>query len=345
MSSAASTRFLICRLNSVAEVVLTLPVACALRDHFPDAWIGWVVESPSHSIVRGHRAINETIELPVGWSKSMSGLREAKSYLESHEVDVVIDCQGCTSSALAAMLSGAKRRLGYTGSKFNPLSRLICNERVTPVFSHLTDRSLELLTPLGIHTPRVRWDFPLTAIAKVWAKRWRQTIPAAKLAIMTPSGAWNSKRWEVDRFAMTARYLHDQYGYQTVVIWNSYDDRLMAEDIVTRSASTAVLAPDTDLVHLAAMIRTADLFVGGDCEALHLAVAVGTQAIGLYGATRPCESGPYGQIALQHAYEHGSVRRRKRSSNTAMKTILVEDVCKVIDEVEAGQAHCIRIAA
>ncbi len=345
MSSAASYRFLICRLNSVAEVVLTLPVACALRDHFPECWIGWVVETPSRSVVHGHRAIDETIELPVGWSKSLSGLRETKSQLESHDVDVVIDCQGCTSSALAAMLSGAKRRLGYTGAKCNPISRLVCNERVTPVFSHLTDRSLELLTPLGIHTPQVRWDFPLTPFGKAWAKRWRQSIPAAKLAIMTPSGTWNSKRWEVDRFAMTARYLHDQYGYQTVVIWNSYDDRLMAEDIVTRSASTAVLAPDTDLVHLAAMIRTADLFVGGDCEALHLAVAVGTQAIGLYGATRPCDSGPYGQIALQHAYQHGSVRRKQRSNNTAMKTICVEHVCNVIDEFEAGEANRVRIAA
>lgn len=345
MSPVASSRFLICRLRSVADVLLTLPVACALKDNFPDSWIGWAVEEPARCVVQGHRAVDETIVLPVGWSNSIAGMRYAKACLRIHDIEVAIDCQGSPTSALACKLSGAVRRVGYTGPGVSKLSRLLCNEHVTPVFSHLTDRSLELLTPLGIHTPHVCWDVPITPLAKAWAKRWRQTIPSCKLAIMAANGDWESKRWEVDRFASTSRYIHDRYGYQTVVTWNSYDDRLLAEEIVAKSASTATLAPDTDFAHLAAMIRTADLFVGGDCEALHLAVAVGTQTIGLYGVTRPCDSGPYGHIALQRAYEYGSIKRKQRTDNTAMKTIGVEHVCQVIDEYEAGQEDHSRIAA
>jgi ADP-heptose:LPS heptosyltransferase len=345
MLPAASNRFLICRLNSVSEVILTLPVACALKDSFPECWVGWVVEEPARSVVHGHRAVDETITLPAGWSTSLTAIRSAKAHLRLHNVDIAIDCQGSVSSALAGKLSGARRLIGYAGMGASKLARLLSNERVTPVFSHLTDRSLELLTPLGINTPQVRWDIPITPLAKAWAKRWRQSVASRGLAIMTPNATWKSKRWEVDRFASTANYIHDRYGYQTVVVWNSYDDRLMAEEIVAESSSTATLAPHTDLTHLAAMIRTADLFIGGDCEALHLAVAVGTQSIGLYGTTRPCDSGPYGHISLQRAYEHGSLKRLQRSDNTAMKTIGVEHVCQVIDQIESGYNRNDRSAA
>lgn len=328
-------RILISRMSAIGDSILTLPVACAVRNHYPDAYLGWVVEKKAAPMVRGHQALDAVIELERGWFTSLRGIQEARDLLRQHHFETSIDCQGLTKSAMAGWLAGAKQRIGYSGRHGGELSRLLNNTFVKPVFTHLTDRSLELLIPLGVHSPRVRWKLPLTQTARTWARRWRQTIPTAKIAVLNPGATWASKSWETDRFAATAQYIRDRYQYRSVVVWGTFDERLMAEKIVELAAGSAVLAPDTDLNQLGALIETADLFVSGDTGPLHMAVAVGTATIGLYGATRPGDSGPYGQVAIQRAYERGTRRHRRRTDNQAMRAIGVEHVCEAIDEIEA----------
>ena len=328
-----SPRVLISRMSAIGDAILTLPVACALRDAFPQAYLGWVVEKKAAPMVRSHRAVDAVIELERGWFTSIKGIRHAKSVLRDHQFEISIDCQGNTKSSLAGLLAGAKHRIGYAKRHGGELSRLFNNHRVATVFNHLTDRSLELLSPLGIHSPQVRWDLPLPESARGWADRWRRGISQRRVAILNPGGTWASKLWEPERFAIVAKYLSVRHQFQNAVVWGSPSERRMAEEIVERSSGAAVLAPDTDLHHLAAMIETSDLFISGDTGPLHMSVAVGTPTIGLYGATRPGDSGPYGQIALQKEYEAGSRRHRRSADNRAMRAIRVEHVCEAIEEL------------
>lgn len=333
LSDLVAPRILISRMSAIGDAILTLPVACCLRDFFPDAYIAWVVESKAAPMVRGHSALDAVIELQRGWFTSPRGLSETRAKLRDHRFEITIDCQGNTKSALAGKLSGADRRIGYSGKHAGELSRFLNNEKIAPVFHHITDRSLELLTSLGIHHPQVRWDLPLDHGDRKWAQGFRNTICTPRVAILNPGGTWPSKLWEADRFASTARYLADRYGYHSLVAWGSFDERLMAEDIVSLSEGTATLAPNTTLKTLAALIQTADLFISGDTGPLHMSVAVGTPTIGLYGATRPGDSGPYHQAALQLQYEEGSRRHRRQASNQAMRAIGVEHVCAIIDDM------------
>ena len=112
----------------------------------------------------------------------------------------------------------------------------------------------------------------------------------------------------------------------------------MAEWIVRHSNGAAVLAPDTSLHQLAALISTSELFISGDTGPLHMAVALGVPTIGLYGSTKPGDSGPYQQIALQNAYESGSRRHRRKADNTAMRQIHVSDVCSAIDRLHQSMS-------
>lgn len=345
MTDLVAPRILISRMSAIGEAILTLPVACCLRDQFPDAYIGWVVDSQTAPMVRGHRALDAVIELQQGWCTSLGRLRQTHATLHEHRFDISIDCQGNTKSALAGKLSGAVRRIGFSGKHAGELSGFLNNERVAPVFHHITDRSLELLTPLGIHHPQVRWDLPLEAADRAWAEGFRKTIRTPRVAILNPGGTWRSKLWEPDRFASTARYLADRYGYHSLVAWGTFDERLMAEEIVELSKSTATLAPNTTLQTLAALVETADIFISGDTAPLHVAVAVGTPTIGLYGATRPGDSGPYEQAALQLQYEAGSRRHRRNASNRAMRAIGVEHVCAVIDDMHHRQSSMLLRAA
>lgn len=321
-------------MSAIGDCILTLPVACAIRRHLPHAYIGWVVEKKSAPMVRGHRDVDAVIELERGWFTSIAGIREAKSILREHQFDTSIDCQGLTKSAMAGYLAGAKRRIGFAGRHGGEISRLLNNVRVAPVFSHVTDRSLELLIPLEIHSPKVQWKLPLSTSARTWANRWRRTIPATRLAVLNPGATWASKAWEAQRFGAVAHYAADRYGYRSVVVWGTFEERLTAEAIVASSGGTATLAPDTDLHHLGALIETADLFISGDTGPLHMAVAVGTETIGLYGATKPGDSGPYGHTAIQKSYHEGTRTQRRRADNSAMRAITVDDVCEVIDHIE-----------
>lgn len=329
-----SPHFLISRMSAIGDTILTLPVACALRDKYPNSKISWIVEEKSAPVVRRHPDIDELIVLPRGWFTSPSRIRQAKRELRKLCCDVSIDCQGMTKSSLACYLSGAAHRIGYAGKHAREISSWFSNVKVKPVFHHLTDRSLELLIPLGIHSPAVRWELPIADPARAWARRYRNTIESERIAILNPGATWHSKRWLPERFGATASYLFDRYGYRSIAVWGNELDRAMASDIVSTSNGAAILAPETDLQHLAAMIETADLFISNDTGPLHMAVAVGTKTIGLYGATKPGDSGPYGQTAIQVAYEAGSARQRRAASNRAICAIGVEHVCQAVDEIE-----------
>ncbi len=338
MNTTGSPRILISRMSAIGDSILTLPVACAVREHFPDAYIGWVIEKKAAPMVRGHQTLDAVIELERGWFTSPKRVRETRSLLKPHQFEIAIDCQGLTKSALAGYLSGAKTRIGFAGKHGGEFSRLLNNIKVPPVFTHIVDRSLELLIPLDIHSPKIHFKLPLSVSARSWASRWRRTIAASRLAVMNPGATWASKMWEADRFGQTAKYAQNKYGYRSVIVWGNFEERLMAEDIVRHSDGAATLAPDTDLHHLAALIEQSDLFVSGDTGPLHIAVAVGTDTIGLYGATRPGDSGPYGQFSIQKAFESGSRTHRRSADNSAMRAISAADVCEAIDQIEAKRA-------
>ncbi|SRR6056297_125688 len=329
-----SPRVLISRMSAIGDTILTLPVAGALRDAYPDAFIAWVVEKKSAAMVRNQSFLDAVVELDRGWFTSPRGIASARRRLRKLDVDTAIDCQGNTKSALACWLSGAKRRIGHAGYHGGELSRFLNNVLLPTSKPHLTDRSLGLLEPLAIKQPRIRWQLPVPVEATAWAGTWRRRFPG-RVAILNPGASWASKLWEMDRFGAVAAYLATEHQTRSVVIWGNAREREWAEEIVEMSGGTAILAPDTNLLHLAALLGTAELFISGDSGPMHMAVAMGTKTIGLHGSTRAEDSGPYGppHIALQREYLEGNRRQRRAANNAAMRAITVEDVCQTIDRL------------
>ena len=340
---AASPRILIARMSSIRGTVLTLPVAGALRDRYPHAYIAWAVERNAAPVVSKHRAIDETIPLERGWQHSAKRLHAFRRLLRSRAFDISIDCEGVTKTALAGWMAGAGQRLGFRGRHGRELSQALNNTLVQPVFNHLTDRTLELLIPLQIHSPSLRWNLPISEAARTWADRWARSLPGHRLAVFHPGATWESKWWDCGRYGEVANYIQQRYNYRTVVSWGNETERQLAQLVVLRSKGAATLAPDTDLTHLAALIERANLFLGVDSAPLHLSAAVSTPSIGLFGATQPGNTGPYGQVAIAASYQGGSRRQRRRAANAAMMKIGVEQVCEAIDDMESKRM--IRAAA
>ena len=331
-----SPNILIVRLSAVGDAIHGLPVLCALRDFFPRARISWVVEQRAAAVLRGHPALDRLITVPRGWLRRPTAVWRLRSELRRLRPEIAIDLQGLTKSAAAAWLSGASVRIGFARPEGRELSRLLNNRHVTTTAPHVVDRYLELLEPLGIRRPPVRFDVPQDAEAEATVGRFiRDRGLAGGYAVINPGAGWPSKRWPVERFAAVARHLGQRRFLPSIVAWAGAGEWAAADRIITTAAGTAHIAPPTSLPELAALAQRAKLFVSADTGPLHLAAAVGAACIGLFGPMPAERNGPYGDehIALQNVYLEGSSRSRRNASNDSMRAISIEEVCAACDRI------------
>ncbi|REK08274.1 MAG: lipopolysaccharide heptosyltransferase family protein [Planctomycetota bacterium] len=344
---ASHQRILIVRLSAIGDVLHGLPVLCALRAARPEAYIAWVVEGAAAQLLRGHRALDELISIPRKWLKSPRTVLALRGRLRASKFDVAIDMQGLTKSAVAARLSGAPRRIGFDGTDGRELSRQLNSELIRPTATHVIDRNLELLRPLGIDQPAVRFDLhdeqaDIESVRRMIA----ESGVAEPFAVINPGAGWPSKLWPPERFAGVARHLGGRHALKSLVVWAGREERAWAERIVAASRGFAILAPPTSLRELAALTRRASLFVGSDTGPLHLAVAVGTPSIGLFGPVPAERNGPYGpdHLAVQKMCLSGGSRERRTAGPESMEAIAIEDVCCACNTVLGRQRGERRIA-
>ena len=304
-------RILIVRLSSIGDVMHTLPTLCALRNALPKAFIGWVVEGGSAQLLTHHKAIDEVIRVPRKWLKSPRTVLALRSKLRSLRFDVAIDIQGLTKSAVAARLSGARRRIGIDGPDGRELSRWLNNELVRPTTTHIIDRNLELLKPLGIERPAVRFGLDVLPAEAASADKMLADVELSnRFVMLNPGAGWPSKLWPPARFAAVARYLGEYHALRSLVVWAGQQEHQWAEEIVSASAGFATLAPPTTLRELAALAHRAMLSISADTGPLHIAVAVGTPCIGLFGPMPAERNGPYGpqHVSVQRILLKGTSR-------------------------------------
>ncbi|MGL4512452.1 MAG: glycosyltransferase family 9 protein [Lacipirellulaceae bacterium] len=330
-------------MSAIGDTILTTPVACRLRERFPKAFIAWAVEEKSAQFVKGHPAIDEVVVLPRGWFVSPPKVLALSKRLRGMTFDAAIDCQSITKTALACYASGAPLRVGCKGKYGAELSPWLNNRLVRPRTRHLTDRSLELLAPLGIphaEGSAVGWRLPRDVAAERRVESWVASrlgsgAVGAGYAVVNPGATWDSKLWDMERFGAVAARLGERRGLRSLVVWGGARERAWADRIAAASGGWATVAEPTSLSELAALLRQARLMLSADTGPLHLAVAVGAPTVGLYGATNPEDCGPYGEphaavIKLRH---EGGRRERRNANNRAMLQISTDDAWQACETV------------
>jgi lipopolysaccharide heptosyltransferase I len=330
-------RILITRLSAIGDCILTVPVLCALREHFPHAFLGWIVERPAAPLLAGHRDLDELIVVPRGWLKSAKTVWKLRRQLKQLAFDVAVDPQSLTKSALLARLSGARRRIGFDGDDGRELSKWLNNKRVHCTASHVVDRSLELLKPLGVRTSTARFDLPTyDDAAETMTDFVRAHQMETRFALINVGAGWPSKLWPGERFGAVAKHLSRQHGMPSVVIWSGAAERQTAEEAMAVAGDAAILAPPTSLTELAELARRATMFFGCDTGPLHISAAVGTPCVALFGPTLPEVCGPYGSnhvtVQAYHQKAEGN-RERRGAENVAMRAIDVDMACAACDRI------------
>ncbi|MBM4274541.1 MAG: lipopolysaccharide heptosyltransferase II [Deltaproteobacteria bacterium] len=290
-------RILLVKLSSFGDVIHTLPTLEALREAFPPAHITWLVEEAYAGLLRGHPALDEVWPAPrvrLNQGRGIQGAAEMARLtrrLWQQPFDLVIDLQGLLKSAIWVFLARSRRKVGYDCTR--ELSYLALTERLPPFDpeAHAVRRYLNLARYLGAPPtpPRFRFGFPISFEPSKFQMTDRP------LVVLHPGARWATKLWPPPLWAQLADWLARDQGLQ-VAITGSAGDRPLAEEILAFMREPARnLAGRTSLEELAGLMAHAAFAITADTGPMHLAAALGTRVVAIFGPTAPWRTGPFGE--------------------------------------------------
>ncbi|MDI6794934.1 MAG: glycosyltransferase family 9 protein [bacterium] len=292
-------RILIIRLSGAGDIIYTLPLLAALRRHYPESFIAWLVAKKNKEILAGHPYIDEIITFDrENWA---SDLWRLIPQLRERKFDMVIDPQSQLRSGVIALLSGAPMRLGLARGASKEPNYIFTNRRVRPNSSerHNLDRDLSFARYLGIDREPIDFSFYIgeenEAVVDAFLKK--QAIDeSTKLIGISIGGSIPSKRWREENWAILIDRLYETYNnIKPIILWGPGEENSVKK-IVDSAKIKPLVTPKTGWKQLAAFLKKCFLVIGNDSGPLHIGVAVGTKAIGLYGIAiwSPEKIRPYG---------------------------------------------------
>jgi len=300
----------IVKLSSLGDVIHALPVAHALRRARPGMHLAWIVEAREYALLKDHPDLDVVVPVdtrlwrrliwrPSGARQVVGKVARLTSRIRSAGFDVAIDLQGLMKSGLLTAYTGAPVRIGFSADRCRErLNCLFTNRRVRPPAHsvHVVDQYLSLLAPLGVEPGPVEFTVPIPALAERRMDDFlgEQGVKRQDLVVAINPGAGRAdKRWPVAHFRALADRLAQEPHVKILLLWGP-DEVHMARQIRDGLQARAILAPPTDLHELAALLRRSALMVANDTGPLHLAAALGTASVGLFGPTSAARNGPYG---------------------------------------------------
>lgn len=328
---------LIVKLSAIGDVIHTLPSLSALRGLYPDAHITWVIEEAASGLVVGHPLLDEVIILRrKNWIKLVKdgkyaeAWQDARSFLANlrgRSYDLVIDFHGLFKSAVVVFLSGGKRKLGY--DSWQELSRLFYNEKIPEDMNkHAADRYLDFPRHLGSNIMKAEFILPLTQDTRAQAEKLlnRYRLREKQFIAINPIAYWETKLWDNEKFARLGDLIKKELKLDVVFTGSKKED---AENIVSLMTGEGInLGGETSLPELAEIYKSAVAVITTDSGPMHLAAAVGTPVIALFGPTNPARTGPYGKdhTIIRADLSCSPCLLKKCPTKQCMKDIMPEQV-------------------
>ena len=318
-------RILLIKPSAVGDVTHTLPVLAKLRQRYPSARIDWMLTPGIAELVRHHPALSNVVlfarhEYGRSWRSwsSLRGLIEMVSELRGARYDLVIDLHGQFRSAFFSLATGAPTRIGFdrprhpvrragrelprevyahawTGARELSWLAYTHRIRIPTLDSHAIDRYLWLGEMLGLAPgpPDLTIPIPPEADAAIERLLRQYEMAHRRIALLTPGTIWETKHWPAQSFAQVANHLlASGWG---VVLAGSSNDRAICTKVAAAAPGVADLSGRTSVSELAALIQRSGLCVTNDSGPMHLAAALGTPLVSIFGPTDPIWIGPYGR--------------------------------------------------
>ncbi|MBB48338.1 MAG: hypothetical protein CMJ33_07300 [Phycisphaerae bacterium] len=335
MSECPPRSVLLVRPSALGDVCRSVPVLCAMREVWPDAHLGWLVQSEYVDAIRAHPALDEIIRFPRnqlrGAWKSPSKGRQLLSFLHflrTGKWDMVVDCQGLARSAFFARMTGAPVRTGF--SRADECAWIHYTNRVSVEETHAVDRMMGLMKPhVTSHAPDMRLYAPAPDV------RWwnLNELRPSSYAVFAPKSRWASKEWPADRWLELARGFAEKRSTPIILI-GSPGEREAVDDLAARMQLIGIdshsLAGRASIGQTMAVIEKAAVVVANDSAPMHMAVGFDRPLVALFGPTDPAEVGPYGRsdavLRPENSFGKGRDYRMPTDTSGSMSDIEVDSV-------------------
>ena len=323
---------LIIKPSSLGDVVHSLPTLKALRDRFPEARLSWVINRELSNILEGNPYLDEIIP----FERRYRGFYTFTKGLRRKGFDLIIDLQGLFRSGLMALLSGAKKRIGFANGRESSPMFYTDTVPVATMEMHAVDRYLLIAEHLGAKTEDSEdRDFTINfSKEEDYIRRLfkEKDLEGEKIIVINPSGRWKTKRWPVEKFAALADLINKEKGASVILIGGPADVELATEVELRAKAEIINIAGMTTLKQLAALLSKVSLLVTNDSGPMHIAATVGTPVIALFGPTDPKRTGPYGDdhIVIRKNIPCSPCFRKRCHSPICMEAISVDDVFETV---------------
>ncbi|HEY6447217.1 MAG TPA: glycosyltransferase family 9 protein [Acidobacteriaceae bacterium] len=335
-------RVLVVRLGAMGDILHSMPAVTALRRAHPGWFLGWAIEPQWRGLFSAEGGEPGTSTMPLvdrlhmipakEWARSplsartWGDMRRVRRELRSMRYDVAVDLQGAVRSAMFARWARTNRLLGEAQPR-ESAAKWLFTERVKTRGVHVIEQSLEVADAIaGDELAMTLPWLPCDPEAERRAGAIRQPF-----VLVSPGAGWGAKRWPAERYGLVAQGLAAA-GYHVVINCGPAEESL-ARQIVATSGGHADILP-LDMASLIAVTRRASLMIAGDTGPLHLACALGTPVVGIFGPTDPARNGPF--HCRSRVLRHPQSRRdhtRRSEPEAGLLTITPEAVTEAALEL------------
>lgn len=285
-------------MGSLGDVVRGLSLVSQIKKNLPNSRITWLVEPKWVELVTIHPDIDKVLVFKR--DQGMTALWQLKKALDQEHFDITLDLQRHFKSGFFSLLSRAKRRVGFNRRNAKEFNWLFNNEKIDFFSDRLpkVQHYLKFTEYLGLPAPAVL-DFGFSSFD------FKSVLPDILSDINGPivavviGSSWESKNWFFEGYRDLAKHFIDSGEWQVVLLGDRSQEGLslqLAEDI--NSPSLTNLVAKTSLLEVAAVLKVAEVAVGPDSGPAHMAGAVGTPYVSLFGPTSAQRVAPYGSEHL-----------------------------------------------
>lgn len=325
--------------SSMGDIVHAMPTCAAIRRAYPKARLTWLVKREWAGLVERIEGVDRVWPVDstlIGWLSQVPSLR-------AEQFDLVVDLQGLLRSAAIGWLSGSPLLVGFANGREGSPWFYSKSVPVPSLEMHAVDRYLVVAKAVGavaFGTPEFHFRIPQADRDEVERLLLRSGVtPGTSWVAMNVSARWPTKRWPAESFAEVADRLQ-QEGYGPVVLIGGPDERAEVAAVRGKMKVPAIdLAGASTVGLLPALLSKASLLITNDSGPMHIAAAVGTPVVALFGPTSAVLTGPYGP---GHHVLTGTVACRPCFSRTCRNVLPLECLRTVSPEQVLAAARAQR---
>jgi heptosyltransferase III len=300
MPAPSYKRLLVIKLKQPGDVLVSTPVIAALKAAWPESHLTYLVPRGTEDMVAGHPGLDGLLVVDrrgQTWGQTLRFLRD----LRRSRFDLVLELSGGDRGAFYSFLTGARERIGFAHPRQPFWQRHLAFTRLLPrppVKMHLVDQNLAAVRALGIEpvNPRLQFFWDAAVEQKVGDLLASLGLAGRPFAVVHPGAGWRFKCWTPAGYARVIEFLQEEWALPVVLTGTraAHEQELLAALRGECRAAPVDLTGRLSLKELGALISKARLFFGMDSAPMHLAVAVNTPAVALFGPSGVFNWGPWG---------------------------------------------------